>query len=124
MRLSIPARTQARSGGDQPAAAFVLRSSVSEEQGNVFAAWCDMGCPRSPRPRQLDALREAAEPARSHRRVPIVDGRMEVDLTLRRHEVTLVELTAVTDETPPWDRPRPSALPAPATDPGPSPAVP
>lgn len=111
VRLSVP--VGARPGGEPPTAAFLLRSSVSEEQGNAWAAWCDMGCPRSPLPRQLDALREAAEPARSHRRVPLVDGRAELDLTLGRHEVTLVELTAVTDETPPWDRPRPSGLPAP-----------
>lgn len=25
-----------------------------------------------------------------------------LDLTLARHEITLVELTPVTDETPPW----------------------
>ena len=106
------ARRSARRWG-AAASAFLLRSSVSEEQGNAWAAWCEMGCPRSPAPRQLDALREAAEPARSHRRVPLVDGRAELDLTLGRHEVTLVELTAVTDETPPWDRPRPSGLPAP-----------
>ncbi|WCN79119.1 hypothetical protein [Micromonospora sp. LH3U1] len=29
-------------------------------------------------------------------------GRVEVDLTLSRHEVTLLELSAVVDETPPW----------------------
>ena len=57
---------------------------------------------RRPRPRQLDALREAAEPARRHRRLPIVAGRVNLDLTLARHEVTLVELTPVVDETPPW----------------------
>jgi xylan 1,4-beta-xylosidase len=49
-----------------------------------------------------DALREAAEPVRSHRRPPIAAGRVTVELTLARHEVTLVELTPVIDETPPW----------------------
>ncbi|MGN9912144.1 GH39 family glycosyl hydrolase [Phytohabitans sp. LJ34] len=82
--------------------AFALRSSVSDEAGNAWAAWSAMGRPRSPDRRQLDALRELAEPARRHQALPIVGGRVDLDLTLDRHEVTLVEITAVTDETPPW----------------------
>lgn len=82
--------------------AFALRSSVSEEKGNAWAAWREMGCPPSPDRAQLAALHEAAEPVRSHRRLPVADGRVEVDLTLERHEVSLVEITPVRDETPPW----------------------
>ncbi len=29
-------------------------------------------------------------------------GRVELDLHLARHEVTLAEVSPVTDETPPW----------------------
>jgi xylan 1,4-beta-xylosidase len=47
-------------------------------------------------------LREAAEPGRSHRSLPVAGGRVDLDLDLARHEVTLLEITAVTDETPPW----------------------
>jgi xylan 1,4-beta-xylosidase len=61
-----------------------------------------MGSPRSPKPRQLDVLHEAAEPARLHGRLPLEDGRADLRLTLARHEITLVELTPLTDETPPW----------------------
>ena len=82
--------------------AFLLRSTVNEELGNAWTAWCEMGRPSSPRRSQLDALREAAEPARSHRSLPIVAGRVDLDLTLARHEVTLLEITPVVDETPPW----------------------
>jgi len=95
VRLPIPAGTPAGS-------VFVLRSSVSEEKGNAWRAWCEMGRPASPRPRQLDALREAAEPVRAHRSLPIEDGRVHLDITLDRHEVTLLEITPVADETPPW----------------------
>jgi xylan 1,4-beta-xylosidase len=80
----------------------VLRSSVSEEAGNPWAAWKEMGQPQSPSRRQLDVLREVAEPARRHSRLPVVEGRVELDLTLAEHEVTLVEIDAVVDETPPW----------------------
>lgn len=95
VNLSVP--VHAPSGS-----AFLLRSSVSDEHGNAWRAWCELGRPRSPRPAQLDALRTAAEPARSHRALPVVDGRAEVDLTLAGHEVTLVEITPVVDETPQW----------------------
>lgn len=105
IQLSVPV-------GSASASAFLMRSSVSEQQGNAWAAWCEMGCPRSPGQRQLDALREAAEPARSHRSVPIAGGRVELDLTLEAHEVTLVELTPVTDEAPPWYSAGPPATPA------------
>ena len=78
------------------------RSSVDEERGNAYTAWRHMGSPRSPRPAQLDILHEASEPARSHSRLPVEDGRTDLTLTLARHEITLVELTPVDDETPPW----------------------
>ncbi|WP_433043032.1 GH39 family glycosyl hydrolase [Dactylosporangium sp. CS-033363] len=94
VRLSVPIGASA--------SAFVARSSVSEEAGNARAAWAAMGRPASPLPRQLDALREAAEPVRTHRSVPVVGGRVELDLVLGLHEVTLVEVSAVCDETPPW----------------------
>jgi xylan 1,4-beta-xylosidase len=82
--------------------AFLLRSSVSDESGNAWAAWGEMGRPASPTSRQLDALREAAEPARTHRRLPVMDGQVEIDVTLAKHEVTLLEISPVRDETPPW----------------------
>jgi len=95
VRLSLPL-------GTATGAAFLLRSSVDEEVGNAWTAWCEMGRPHSPTNRQLDNLREAAEAARRHARLPIEGGRVALDLHLSRHEVTLAELTAVADETPPW----------------------
>lgn len=105
LRLSIPLGPPATGGtttAPAPASAFMLRSVVNEEEGNAWTAWCEMGRPASPRPGQLDALREAAEPGRRHRSLPVVDGRVDLDLTLGRNEVTLVELSPVVDETPPW----------------------
>lgn len=96
IRLSVPI------GQSAATTAYVARSSVSEEAGNAWAAWREMGSPRSPGPRHLDALREAAEPARQHHAVPVVAGRADLDLILAAHEVTLVEVTPVHDETPPW----------------------
>ncbi|WUH92914.1 xylan 1,4-beta-xylosidase [Streptomyces sp. NBC_00433] len=96
VRLSVPV------GGPGDSAVYAQRSSVAEDAGNAYAAWCEMGRPASPSRRALDALREAAEPARSHHSLPVAGGRADCDLVLGRHEVTLLELTPVHDETPPW----------------------
>ncbi len=96
VRLSVPVASPS-------GAAFLLRSSVSEEKGNAWRAWCEMGRPASPTLRQLDLLREIAEPVRGHRSLPIEDGHVRLDITLDRHEVTLLEITPVVDETPPWE---------------------
>ncbi len=82
--------------------AFAVRSSVSEVAGNPRAAWQAMGGPLSPRTDQVDTLRELAEPVRRHLSLPVAAGRVELDLTLSRHEVTLVEISPVREETPPW----------------------
>ncbi|MDG9709081.1 hypothetical protein [Streptomyces sp. DH10] len=49
-------------------------------------------------------VRGSAEPARTHRRLTADADRVCPPplLPLGRHEVTLVELTPVADETPPW----------------------
>jgi xylan 1,4-beta-xylosidase len=93
LRLSVPI------GGE---AAFALRSTVGEEAGNAWAAWSELGRPASPSERQLGVLRETAEPTRRHWSAPVVAGRVDLDLVLDRHEVTLVEISTVIDETPPW----------------------
>jgi len=94
VRLSIPV-------GDVRTA-FALRSSVSEEAGNAWTAWGELGRPASPTERQLSALHEAAEPSRRHQALPVVGGRAQLDLVLDQHEVTLVEISGVVDETPAW----------------------
>lgn len=96
LRLSVPV------GDAERGAVFLRRSSVDEERGNAYTAWRRMGSPRSPRRDQLDVLHEAAEPGRSHLRLPIEEFRVDVDLTLERHEVTLVELSPVIEESPDW----------------------
>lgn len=97
VRLSLPVAAAGAHGS-----AFERRRSVSEDAANPWAAWCEMGRPQAPGKRGLDALREAAEPARSHRSVPVAGGRADLDVVLGRNEVTLLELTPVVDETPEW----------------------
>jgi xylan 1,4-beta-xylosidase len=82
---------------------FTMRYDIDEVAGNAWAAWREMGRPVSPSGRQLDALHEASEPARRAHSLPVGDGgRVDLDLTIGRHGVTLVTLDAVRDETPSW----------------------
>ncbi|MFE6968851.1 xylan 1,4-beta-xylosidase [Isoptericola sp. NPDC057653] len=95
LRLSVPV-------GGGATTAYVHRSRVGEHDGNAFSAWRELGRPASPTARQLDLLHEASAPAREHASVPVTEGRADLRLTLGRHEVTLVEIDPVRDETPAW----------------------
>ncbi|QAY64274.1 xylan 1,4-beta-xylosidase [Xylanimonas allomyrinae] len=101
LRLSVPVRT---ADGGTPVTAYAHRSRVNDDDGNAFTAWQQMGRPASPTSRQLDMLYEAAEPAVTHRALEVdpATGRADLDLHLARHEVTLVEIDPVSDETPAW----------------------
>ena len=95
VRLSVPL-----AGGD--GSAFALRRRVNEDAGNAWAAWRELGRPESPSERHVDLLHEVSAPALERSSVEVARGRVDVDLALARHEVTLVELETVRDETPPW----------------------
>ncbi|MDR1824493.1 MAG: hypothetical protein LBR27_04075 [Bifidobacteriaceae bacterium] len=79
------------------AAAFIRRS-VGEEAGNAWAAWRELGRPMAPSRRTMDLLREASAPAVTHGSLAIEHGQVNLDLTLGRHEVTLVEVLPVTPD--------------------------
>ncbi|MDU0294076.1 GH39 family glycosyl hydrolase [Saccharothrix longispora] len=78
--------------------AFVRRERVNEHDGNAFAAWRELGRPRSPSARQLDVLRDCSRPAVEHSARAVVDGRVTLDLALSRHEVTFTEVLPVRPE--------------------------
>jgi xylan 1,4-beta-xylosidase len=89
-------------GGARADRVFTVRHRVHEHAGNAWTAWQEMGRPASPGLRRLDVLHEASRPAVEHGSLSAAAGRVRLDLTLERHEVTLVELEPVRDETPPW----------------------
>ncbi|ACZ31677.1 Xylan 1,4-beta-xylosidase [Xylanimonas cellulosilytica DSM 15894] len=101
LRLSIPLT---RPDGTTPATAYVHRRRVNNHDGNAFTAWQQLGRPASPTTRQLDRLYEAAEPTVTHHATDVAPGigRIDLPLTLAHHEITLIEIDPVTDETPTW----------------------
>ncbi len=96
---SLPPTTPTDADG---ARAFVVRRRVHEHAGNAWTAWQEAGRPASPTTRVLDALHDASRAVVEHTSLDVVGGRVRLDLALERHEVTLVELEVVRDETPPW----------------------
>lgn len=88
--------------GGRAGHAYAHRHRVNEDDGNAWTAWQQLGRPRSPSARHLDLLHEAATPAVEHHGLEITGGRVQLDLHLARHEVTLVEIEVPRDETPHW----------------------
>ena len=87
-----------------PSDVAVVRRSVNETEGNAWTAWRELGRPMYPSERVLDLLRDASAPVVRHWSATAVDGHVDLDLVLGRHEVTLVELLPVTpDEHPGLD---------------------
>ena len=79
---------------------FVQRRTVNEEVGNSWTAWQRLGRPRFPTREQLAILQECSVPAVSTSVREPTDGRVEMELTLARNEITLIELTPIRDESP------------------------
>ena len=76
--------------------AAVFRKRVNEHAGNAWTAWRDLGRPMAPDGRAMELLYEAAEPAVEHSAVTVgAGGRVTLDVTLERHEVTLIEVQPV-----------------------------
>jgi xylan 1,4-beta-xylosidase len=87
VRLNLPT---GRAPGD--VVAFVRRI-VDEERGNAWTLWRDLGRPHHPSLHQVDLMHDAAVPGLRHGTLTVGDGgRVELDLNLGRHEVSLVEL--------------------------------
>ncbi|MDR2895202.1 MAG: hypothetical protein LBV30_00885 [Propionibacteriaceae bacterium] len=74
----------------------MMRRRVNEQMGNAWTAWRELGRPMSPTLHQLDLLDEASFPLVEHCQFVAqpVDG-LRLDLTLDRHEISLIELTPV-----------------------------
>ncbi len=80
--------------------AVVTCRRVNEECGNAWNCWRAIGRPRSPSPRQLQLLHDAAVPNLEVVVRSTADQRLSLDVTLDRNEVCLVEVEARRDETP------------------------
>ena len=79
---------------------FVKRRTVNEQVGNSWTVWQQLGRPRFPTREQIAVIKECSAPAVSTAVREPTGGRVELELTLSRNEITLVELTPIRDESP------------------------
>lgn len=78
---------------------FIKRQTVDENHANPWKVWKQMGRPRFPDKQSVATLKEAAHPKVSTERLETVGGMCELNLTLTKNEITLIEIQAVNDET-------------------------
>ena len=93
-------RTQLALDLPAPGADVVVhRQRVNEEAGNAWACWRTLGRPRYPSKDQVEMLRRAAVPSLETRRLDANEGRVTLDLSLTKNEVSLLEILARNDES-------------------------
>jgi xylan 1,4-beta-xylosidase len=78
---------------------FAQRRTVNEDVGNSWTAWKRLGRPRFPTREQIAVLKECSAPAVSTSVLHPAGGRVDIELTLARNEITLVELTPIREES-------------------------
>ena len=96
IRLSLPAIAHGATCPDGTGV-FVLRERVNETDGNAFAAWREGSAGRRHRPSVSWTCWACERPAVEHSHIRVDGGRMELRLSLSRHEVTFVELHPVAE---------------------------
>lgn len=78
---------------------FVKKSTISEEYGNPWRTWIQMGRPRFPSKSTVEVLMDVARPLVSTSRVESEKGYITLKATLTKNEVSLFELTEINDES-------------------------
>lgn len=81
------------------ASVFIKRSTISEEYGNPWRTWIQMGRPRFPSKQTVEILREVARPLVATCRVESENGCIKLKIKLTKNEVSLFEISEVKDES-------------------------
>lgn len=81
-------------------AAFVKTQTVDETVGSALAAWVKMGRPRYPSDEQTEVLHHASMPSLDVDRAKTARGHITLDIDLKRNGISLIEASALEDETP------------------------
>lgn len=80
-------------------AVFMKRQTVNEEIGNPLMTWMQMGRPRYPNKDMIESLKQAAQPGTATCSLSADGGVVRFEIEMIKNEVTLIELTAVNDES-------------------------
>ncbi|MCX7711777.1 MAG: xylan 1,4-beta-xylosidase [Clostridia bacterium] len=81
------------------ASAFIQRNTISEEYGNPWKTWIQMGRPRFPSRQAVDTLKEVAKPLVKTSRLESENGYIKLKIKLTKNEVSLFQISEVRDES-------------------------
>jgi xylan 1,4-beta-xylosidase len=79
--------------------ALALRKRVNERWGNPWGLWRTMGRPKNPGKAVVDFLKIAAVPRVDSAVIAPSGGKLIIEMTLARNEITLVECSPFVDES-------------------------
>mgnify|MGYP000212266158 FL=1 len=80
-------------------AVFMKRSTISEQYGNPWRTWIQMGRPRFPSRQAVETLKEVARPLVSASRLECDNGYIKLEILLTKNEVSLFEFSGIQDES-------------------------
>ena len=81
------------------ASVFIKKSTISEDYGNPWKTWIQMGRPRFPSRQTVEILKEVARPLITTGRMESENGWITLKIRLGKNEVLLFEITESIDES-------------------------
>ena len=78
---------------------LIKRSTISEQYGNPWKTWIQMGRPRFPSPKAVETLRQVANPLVTTSRMESENGYINLKFTLAKNEVSLFKFSEIHDES-------------------------
>ncbi|HBF37365.1 MAG TPA: xylan 1,4-beta-xylosidase [Firmicutes bacterium] len=81
------------------ASAFVQRNTISEECGNPWRTWIQMGRPRFPSRDKVEILKEVVGPLVTTSREESENGYLKLKIKLTKNEVSLFRISEIQDES-------------------------
>lgn len=78
---------------------FIKRQTIDENHANPWKTWKEMGRPRFPSKDKVETLKQIAQPFVRTSNEKSENGELILDVSLTKNEVTLIEISPITDET-------------------------
>lgn len=77
---------------------FLKRTVVSEQYGNAWGCWRQLGRPRFPSREQIEIIRDASMPKIETETFKVVNNELTIEYSLTKNELSLFEFYVITEE--------------------------
>ena len=81
------------------ASVFIKKSTISEDYGNPWRTWIQMGRPRFPSKQAVEILKEVARPRVTTCRIESENDYIKLKIKLTKNEIALFQISEVHDES-------------------------